>query len=236
VRNKEKQMTTQNLPGSDAARHGGGDADLTIMIAAHGALRRDVVALARATQASGWREPDGRRSVAAGWELFKRQLHLHHTAEDDLVWPALRGRLSHSANALSVLDEMETEHQQIDPLLGAVDAGFAGVAGPSGGYSDADRLVDAVDALTTALTGHLSHEEKEGLPLIGMALTTAEWRRVGLRIARRNGVNASGEMFCWLLDSAPPDQARAITRQLPPPVRVLYRAAWKPRFDKTRRW
>jgi len=29
---------------------------------------------------------------------------------------------------------------------------------------------------------------------------------------------------------------RTVTRQLPPPVRVLYKAAWKPRFDKTQRW
>jgi len=29
-------MTTQKLPGSDAARHGTGDADLAIMLAAHG--------------------------------------------------------------------------------------------------------------------------------------------------------------------------------------------------------
>ena len=28
-------MTTQTLPGTDAARHGTGDADLTIMLAAH---------------------------------------------------------------------------------------------------------------------------------------------------------------------------------------------------------
>jgi Hemerythrin HHE cation binding domain len=229
-------MTTQNLPQSDAARHGSGDADLTIMIATHAALRRDLVSLARTTQASRWNDPEGQRSVAAGWELFKRQLHLHHTTEDDLIWPALRERLGRSANALSVLDEMEAEHGQIDPLLGAVNAGFAAIAGSPGGHPDAGRLVDAVDALTTALTGHLTHEEKDGLPLIGMALTGAEWRRVGFKIARRNGVNASGEMFCWLLDSAAPDQARAITRQLPPPVQVLCRAVWKPRFDKTRRW
>lgn len=38
-------MTTRNLPGSDAARHGTGDADLTIMLAAHAALRRDAARL-----------------------------------------------------------------------------------------------------------------------------------------------------------------------------------------------
>ncbi len=36
-------MTTQKLPGADAARHGTGDADLAIMLAAHDAFRRDLL-------------------------------------------------------------------------------------------------------------------------------------------------------------------------------------------------
>jgi iron-sulfur cluster repair protein YtfE (RIC family) len=232
-------MSTQKLPGSEAARHGSGDADLTIMYAAHDALRRDIKTLARAAQEASLYGQDRQRSVAAGWELFKRQLHLHHTAEDDLVWPALRERLGNSENALSVLQEMEAEHRRIDPLLTAVDAGFASDADPaatSAGHPCTSQLTDAVDALTTELTSHLGHEESDGLPLIGVALTVAEWRRVGFRIARRNGLSAGGEMFSWMLGSATPDEARAITRQLPPPVRVLYKAAWKPRFEKTKRW
>ena len=225
-------MTAQKLPGAAAARHGSGDADLTIMIAAHDAFRNDLTSLARAAQDPGRHSPDRQRSVAAGWELFKRQLHLHHTAEDDLIWPALRERLRHSANALSVLDEMEAEHERIDPLLAAVDERFAAAAGPG----DADRLADAVDDLAATLTGHLGHEEKDGLPLIGAALTAAEWRAVGFKIARRNGLAAGGEMFSWMLSSAAPGQARSVARQLPPPARLLYRAVWKPRFEKTRRW
>jgi len=228
-------MTAQKLPGTAAARHGGGDADLTIMVAAHDAFRNDLTSLARAARDPGGRGPDRQRSVAAGWELFKRQLHLHHTAEDDLIWPALRERLGHSANALSVLDEMEAEHERIDPLLAAVDEGFAAAAGPAG-QPDAGRLAGAVDELAATLAGHLAHEEKDGLPLIGVALTAAEWRAVGFKIARRNGLAAGGEMFSWILSSAAPGQARAVARQLPPPARVLYKAVWKPRFEKTRRW
>jgi Hemerythrin HHE cation binding domain len=225
-------MTAQKLPGSAAARHGSGEADLTIMIAAHDAFRRDLVSLVKATQGPDRHSPDRRRSVAAGWELFKRQLHVHHTAEDDLIWPVLRERLGHSANALSVLDDMEAEHERIDPLLAAVDHGFGSVDAHPG----ADRLADAVDTLVATLTGHLTHEEKDGLPLIGVALTAAEWRGVGFKIARRNGLSGGGEMFSWMLSSATPDETRALTRQLPPPVRVLYKAAWKPRFEKTERW
>ena len=229
-------MTAQKLPGSAAARHGSGEADLTIMIAAHDAFRRDLVSLVRSAQWPDRHSPDRQRSVAAGWELFKRQLHVHHTAEDDLMWPVLRERLGHSANALSVLDEMAAEHERIDPLLAAVDHGFASAAGPVDGYPGADQLADTVDTLAATLTGHLTHEEKDGLPLIGVALTAAEWRGVGFKIARRNGLSGSGEMFSWMLSSAAVDETRALTRQLPPPWRVLYKAAWKPRFEKTKRW
>jgi hemerythrin-like domain-containing protein len=229
-------MSTQKLPGSEAARHGSGDADLTIMYAAHDALRRDVETLARAAQEASPRGPDRQRSVIAGWELFKHQLHLHHAAEDDLVWPVLRERLGHSVNELSVLGEMEAEHAQIDPLLAAVDGGFASASRVADSYPGGDQLADVVDALAISLTGHLTHEEKDGLPLIGVALTAAEWRRVGFRIARRNGLSDGGEMFSWMLSAATPGQATAIIRQLPPPARVLYKAVWKPRFDKTSRW
>jgi len=90
--------------------------------------------------------------------------------------------------------------------------------------------------LTSTLTGHLAHEERDGLPLIGVALTGAEWRGVGRKIARKNGLSSGAEMFAWILDGADRDQAAATLGQLPPPLRLLYRAIWKPRFEKTPRW
>ena len=229
-------MTTQKMPGADAARHGTGDADLTIMIAAHDAFRRDLTRLAR-TAAAGRSDPARRQPVTAGWELFKRQLHMHHTAEDEIIWPAVRPRLAHSETALSVLDALEAEHERIDPLLAAVDAAFAQHdASPGDDWPVGDGLADVIDVLASTLTGHLAHEERDGLPLIGVALTAAEWRRVGFKIARKNGMAAGGEMFAWILDGAGRQDAAASLGTLPPPLRLVYRAVWKPRFDKTPRW
>jgi len=219
-------MTTQKLPGTDAARHGTGDADLTIMLAAHDAFRRDLTRLARTASAANLSDPARRQSVAAGWDLFKRELHLHHTAEDELIWPTLRPRLAHSEAALSVLAAMEAEHERIDPLLAAVDEQLP----------DGDRLADVIDALTSSLTGHLAHEERDGLPLIGVVLTAAEWRGVGRKMASKNGMAAGSEMFAWILDGADREHAAATLAQLPPPLRLLYRARWKPRFERTPRW
>jgi hypothetical protein len=123
---------------------------------------------------------------------------------------------------------MEEEHSLIDPLLAAVDAAFA--------RPDGAGLADATDALASTLTGHLAHEERDGLPLIGVALTAAEWRRAGFRIARRNGLSSGGEMFAWILDSTDREDAAATLASLPPPLRLVYRTLWKPRFQRTPRW
>jgi hemerythrin HHE cation binding domain-containing protein len=221
-------MATRNLPGSDASRHGTGDADLTIMLAAHAAFRRDLTHLARATAAPYRPDPTRRAAIQAGWETFKRQLHLHHTAEDEVIWPALRPRLAHSEHAQSVLDAMEDEHKLIDPLLAAVDAAFA--------EADGSSLGDTTDALTTELTSHLTHEEHDGLPLIGIALTAAEWRSAGFKIARHSGLSSAAEMFAWIADGAAEDTARSAIATLPPPARLLYRAIWNPRYHRTNRW
>jgi hypothetical protein len=228
-------MTTRDLPdASAAARHGTGDADLTIMLAAHAAFRRDLAQLAQAAAFADLPDPGRRASVQAGWGLFKRQLHLHHTAEDAIVWPALRERLAHSDQAQSVLDAMEAEHQQIDPLLAGVDDAFARVE--AGHRADTSAIGEAADALATSLTHHLAHEERDGLPLIGTALTSAEWRRVGFKIVRQNGLSAGGEMFAWLADGADPDLAAAAIGTLPPPARLAYRAIWRPRYNRTSHW
>jgi hypothetical protein len=221
-------MTTQRLPGTEAARHGAGDADLTVMLAAHDAFRRDLVSLARAAAAADRADPARREQVGRGWQVFKRQLHLHHTGEDRHIWPRLGERLAHSESAMSTLQAMEEEHARVDPLLDAVDAAFADPPG--------DRLAGTVDELVTALHGHLAHEERDALPLIGTALTAAEWRAVGLRLGRENGLSGSSEFFAWMLDGAPADEVTAVLAGLPAPLRLVYRAAWRPRYARVSRW
>jgi iron-sulfur cluster repair protein YtfE (RIC family) len=212
---------------TNAARHGAGDADLTIMLAAHAGFRRDLLRLARAASADQ-PDPARRDAVKAGWETFKHQLHLHHTAEDELVWPALRTRLAASVHAQSVLDAMEEEHSRVDPLLTAVDHAFA--------HQEDGRIGDVTSALTSELLKHLTHEERDALPLIGVGLSAAEWRGVGFKIARKNGLSAGGEMFAWMSDGAEPATASAVIGTLPPPARLVYRALWRPRYNRTPRW
>ena len=98
--------------------------DMTMMFAVHEALRRDLVRVARIA-ASTDDAPARRLQTVAGWELFKKFLVVHHTSEDQAIWPTLQERVAGKPDQAAVVDAMEAEHAAIDPLLTAVDAAAA---------------------------------------------------------------------------------------------------------------
>jgi iron-sulfur cluster repair protein YtfE (RIC family) len=156
---------TANRP---ATRHMASHLDLTMMLAMHDAFRRDLAHLARAASRHRIDDPARHRALLTSWELFKTQLHMHHTGEDTDLWPRMRAHLAGQPDELALLQAMEDEHGRIDPLLDAVDDALAD---RDQGYQ---RLADTVDALTAELSGHLAHEERDTLPLMDRSLTPAE--------------------------------------------------------------
>jgi hypothetical protein len=129
--------------------HATGHLDLTVMLAFHDAFRRDLTHLARAAshRPADLDDPNRRTAVLAGWELFKTYLHIHHTAEDNDLWPRMRTHLADRPDELALLQAMQDEHARIDPLLDAVDGAFADLD------SGHQRLGDTVDAWPVSFAG-----------------------------------------------------------------------------------
>jgi hypothetical protein len=70
----------------------GAPADVGFMRALHAALRRDLSRLRdAAAQLDG--SAGAPPTVLAGWDALRAQLDNHHWAEDDDLWPVLRGEL-----------------------------------------------------------------------------------------------------------------------------------------------
>ena len=167
------------------------DLDFTLMYAAHDAFRRDLRRLTAAAQEGRGADP----AVLAGWDVFTRQLDLHHLAEDAALWPQMRDKLAARPDDLALLDEMEAEHANIDPLLDNVDAVL--------GDSDPVRLREHAANLSAALNHHLDHEESAGLPLVAEVLDADGWNALAVDMRRRQGMKGAAVFFPWLLDDAP---------------------------------
>jgi hypothetical protein len=199
--------------------------DMTMMYAVHDALRRELERIARITARV---DDDPRRvlGTAIGWELFKRYLHAHHTAEDQTIWPDLLRLLADRPDDLALLAAMESEHAAIDPMLDAIDAAIA----------DRDSsLPDRVDALVVGLRWHLKHEENEALPLIDATLTDEQFRRLGQRQAELIGADAP-RYLPWLLDDLNPATVAEVLTRIPEPLRAAYHDEWRAGYADLPLW
>ena len=202
--------------------------DMTMMYAMHDALRRELVRIARVT-ANRQQDPQQMLGTAVGWEMFKSYLRVHHTSEDDALWPVMSRELASRPDDLALIDAMETEHAAIDPLLNAIDAAITGHGSGPG------RLGDLTDGLVTALTGHLKHEEKEALPLINATLTQQQWQHFSEVHRNRIGGDVP-RYFPWLLENASTENAASVLGLLPENIRNTYRDDWLPAYSRLDLW
>ena len=134
-----------------------GKVDFTLMHVFHEAFRRDLSLLSKAIDAHRTGDP----AVRAGWDTFKKQLHVHHSAEDSSLWPALRTKLD-GADDVAVIDQLEAEHAQLDPLVGQVQDCFDDLKTVGG--------AERVEELSAQLISHMDYEERHALPLIEIYL------------------------------------------------------------------
>ncbi|NUR93223.1 MAG: hemerythrin domain-containing protein [Nonomuraea sp.] len=202
--------------------------DMTAMYAMHDALRRELEHIARITARRDG-DPRAVLRTAVGWDLFNRSLHVHHTAEDDALWPALRETLADRPDELSLLEAMEAEHAAIDQVIEAINGALSD---PGSGL---DALADMADALVSGLNGHLRHEEAQALPLIQAFASPQQWAHFGQVHAQRIGPDVP-RLLPWLLDGADERTTATLLAPLPDPARAAYTTQWQPAYAGLTRW
>jgi hemerythrin-like domain-containing protein len=94
-------------------------------------------------------------TVGAYCESYCRLVTIHHTVEDQSLFPHLRRS---DLRLAPVIDRLEEEHHAIHKILDGVDQALVGFVGRP---ERIDDLQAAVDLLTDSLLSHLSYEERQ---------------------------------------------------------------------------
>src|SRR5262245_51783502 len=195
-----------------------GRVDFTMMYVAHDAFNRD---LSRITQATA----DGRGfcpETVATWTQFSKQLHNHHSAEDDALWPRLRSAVT-GPEEVEILDAMEAEHGELDPRLDRIHAALMD--------RRADDFGSELGQLAAGVAARRRHGEDAALPLLERRLGRSGWDAFGREVRERNGgLRGGAEYLPWVLDGASEDIKRRVLKMLPGPARLLYRWVWEPKY------
>jgi iron-sulfur cluster repair protein YtfE (RIC family) len=196
--------------------------DFTLMYVTHDAFRRDVARL----QAAAAADATSRPGVLAGWANFKAQLTLHHTFEDTALWPRVEKAVRDEPDRL-LLQEMEDEHAQLDPLLEAVDSAL--------GHTTSG-LLELTRQLQAVLDHHLVHEEQSALPMIQRLLTTTDWKAFAAAMRRGQGFSGAAVYTPWVIDELDSASQRSFWNVMPAPLRLVNRAVFQPRYDRRQLW
>lgn len=155
-------------------------------------------------------------------------LHMHHTTEDDLIWPKLLDRAGLDA---PLVERMEQQHRRIDVSVTEVRAAMSGWRSePTPATSSA--LADRIGEFLLVVEGHLDEEEQVVVPLIDRHLTEAEWQEVGERGFEKFTPAQRWIAMGQLVEVATPEETAMFFGELPPPVKVLWRLIGKRKYRR----
>jgi hypothetical protein len=178
----------------------------------------------------GVRAGDVERAAFVGQWLadLDATLHVHHEGEDELLWDKLEQRAP--ACALHV-GQMRAQHAQVQALLAEAAPRldqWRQTADPELGASLADAYARILDVLTV----HLRREVVEVVPVAERVVTAQEWERLS-----EHGMNAIPRsrllpQLGLLLASSSPEDRAIFLREVPRPVRLLFRLVGKRQYAK----
>lgn len=158
-------------------------------------------------------------------------LHVHHTGEDELLWPKLVSRVPLEA---ALIARMHGQHGQVAVHVEAATRLLTEWRG-TGDVADGGRLADALDGLAAALGAHLAEEEQHILPLAERHVTDAEWAMLG-----QHGLAAMGRARALMtlgaiLEEATPQERAYFLRTVPRPGRIAWYLVGRRRYRNAMR-
>ena len=144
--------------------------DVSDMYAVHKALIGALDA-APAYVAKADLDPGRVEVIGSFYENVIEFLHVHHTGEDELIYPVLEQRCAESRSDLERIDD---QHKL---LHAPMDAGRSAIAAWRAAPSPetAQAVIDAIASIAEPLRPHLAEEETVVLPIAAKSMSPEEW-------------------------------------------------------------
>jgi Hemerythrin HHE cation binding domain len=206
--------------------------DLRISYLEHRSMRADAARLTQLVGAAGPADVGRLRALANWYVCYEGAIHDHHHAEEAVIYPALLERDPSFAEADG---QLEGQHQVLADRLQVARESLTGLMGAAGGghwEREQEEAAKASAALKAIVDTHTRDEETTAFPRYSAHFTAAEY--IGLNRAALKLVGLRSFVFAgpWVLDHATPDERAELLGEQPLLLRVIYRLALRPRYQR----
>jgi hypothetical protein len=195
--------------------------DLTSYRLIHRTIRRSTARLSAAM--GGVAEADRfhrGRHLAQWYAGLAGELHIHHTVEDELFFPALFERVPSLRGLLARIDE---EHHHLEELIAATGDSIAAIADPTVAFDVAIAAAsDRSTELHALMDGHLDFEDAEILPLFTRHMDAADYAEVEGKALATPKLGELRFTVPWMMANADADEQRQLLEGAPFMMKVLW--------------
>jgi len=200
--------------------------DVSDMFAVHKALLGALDAVPACVATAGL-DSERVKVIGSFVENVIEFLHVHHSGEDELIYPLLEERC---AKSRSELERIDSQHKF---LYSPMDAGRSAVAtwraAPSTG--NAEAVIDAVSSIAQALRPHLAEEETVMLPLASMWISPEEWGRQAGHNMMSFHADKPWLMIGLVREHLDQEHRDGMLEAMPPEMRTMWTEQMAPAFD-----
>jgi iron-sulfur cluster repair protein YtfE (RIC family) len=216
--------TTETIPANSTTVNTNiGDVpDLTAYYQIHQAMRvaneQIIAGLTNPTLA----DDDRRRAAAMGkWFAgYCGELRAHHSAEDDLIFPALAARVPAYA---SYAEMLAADHDRLDEIIDGLATALAQMATHGSSWSTAkDGATAYAVELRDLLIDHLAVEDSDVIPMIERHFGKEEYAVIEKQIIKAISPRQALWTVPWWMATAEPSAAAKTLSQAPLPLKVIY--------------
>jgi hemerythrin-like domain-containing protein len=206
--------------------------DLRISYLEHRSMRADAARLTELVDAAQPADAGRLEALAAWYGRYERAIHDHHHAEEAVIYPALLERDPSFAQADG---HLKGQHQVLADRLQVARESLTGLIGAAGGgrwEPEREEAAKAAAALKASIDTHTRNEEAVAFPRYAAHFSAAEYG--GLHKAAFKLVGMRSFVFAgpWVLDHATPEERAELLGEQPRLLRVLYRLALRPRYQR----
>lgn len=193
--------------------------DINEMRVIHRVFRRELTALPGLVRRVPVGDTARAELVGTHAQFVMTGLTIHHTGEDENLWPLLLERAEPSTELIETMQaQHEQVHQHADRTQHLLEAWRRTPSSEAG-----EALATEVEQLNQALFEHLDQEEREILPLAEQYVSVEEWGRLGEHGRDSMSRDQLPIMFGAILEEADPDERAQMLALLPAPIRLLMR-------------
>jgi hypothetical protein len=203
-------------------------ADVRDMYVVHRVFRREFDLIPRLVRKAPAGDVARAEVIARHLDLMLAGLHMHHTGEDEILWPLLLARATPSRE---LIETMQAQHEAVDSYADQIGV-LAAEWRSTGSVVRGEQLARLVEDFRTALVEHLDLEEREILPLSAHHISSTEWDGMG-----DHGVDAMTKtqlplMFGAVLEDASDEERAMMLAKLPALVRLLLNTLGKRQYRR----